>query len=89
MATRVPRMSNTYPPDLEQFVEEELASGKYKNEAELVIDALKVLRELKSRHQQLRTEIHNAILQAERGEVILLDTEATKAEGRRRLANRD
>jgi Arc/MetJ-type ribon-helix-helix transcriptional regulator len=36
------------PVDLEEFVERELAEGKYRSEAELVADALRLLRE---RHQ--------------------------------------
>jgi Arc/MetJ-type ribon-helix-helix transcriptional regulator len=36
------------PADLEEFVQRELAEGKYRSEAELVADALRLLRE---RHQ--------------------------------------
>ena len=78
-------MSETYPPQVRQFVEQELASGSYQSEDELVIEALQVFRELKSRHQRLRTDVQESIAQAERGAVKPLDTEATKAEARRQF----
>ena len=79
-------MPKTFPPELEQFVQQELANGDYQTEEELVIDALKVFRELKRRHEQLRADVQRSIEQAERGEVHPLDTDATKAAARRRWA---
>ncbi|MEX2287027.1 MAG: type II toxin-antitoxin system ParD family antitoxin [Planctomycetaceae bacterium] len=82
-------MPHAYPPDLAQFVRREMAKGDYETENDLVVDALRVLRELKTRHQHLRAELQVAIAQADRGEVVPLDTDATKKEGRRRLSEQE
>ena len=79
-------MANIYPPDLQQFMDQELASGEYQDESEVLIRALRVYREFKTRHESLRQDVIRSIEQAERGEVAPMDTEATKAEARRRLA---
>ena len=42
--------------DLEEFVQRELAEGTYRSEAELVADALRLLRE---RHQRRESPIEN------------------------------
>ena len=81
-------MSKSYPPELEQFVKQELANGTYENEEELVIDALTAFREMKQRHDELRRDVQRSIEQADRAEVAPLDTEATIAEARRRFAQR-
>jgi Arc/MetJ-type ribon-helix-helix transcriptional regulator len=39
------------PADLEAFVQQELAEGKYPSEAELVADALRLLRERQKSHE--------------------------------------
>jgi len=78
-------MSETFPPDLEQFVRQELASHEYPSREDLVVDAVRVLREVKARHEELRGRVQHSIAQAERGDARPLDTEATKAEARRRL----
>ncbi len=75
-----------YPPDLQQFMDHELASGEYRDESEVLIRALRVYREFKTRHESLRQDVERSIEQAERGEVAPLDTEATKAEAQGRLA---
>lgn len=79
-------MESIYPPDLQQFVDHELASGQYRDESEVLIQALRVYREFKTRHESLRQDVGRSLEQAERGETAPLDTEATKAEARRRLA---
>ena len=81
-------MSDVFPADIELFVQQELASQEYPSREDLVLDALRVLRELKTRHQQLREDVRRSIAQADRGETTPLDAEATKAEARRRLDGR-
>ena len=73
-------MPMTYPPELEQFVQQELANGRYQSEDELVIAALSVFREMKQRHDELRRDVQRSIEQADRGEVEELDIDAIKAE---------
>ena len=79
-------MPNAFPPEIEQFVQQELAGRVYKSRDDLVIDAVRVLRELKLRHQKLKDDVQQAVAQADRGEVTVLDPNATKAEARKRLA---
>lgn len=56
------------PADLEQFVKQELAQGKYKSEAELVAEAVRLHRERERRVQELREEILPALERLDRGE---------------------
>ncbi len=81
-------MTVEIPPELEQYVQEELARGEYRSQEELIADAVRVLRELKNRHERLRRDVETAIAQSERGESRPLDVAAIKVEGRRRLAER-
>ena len=73
-------MAQIYPPELQQFLDEELASGQYESESELVIQALRVYRELKTRHESLRKDVETAIVAADRGQVAPLDIDAVKSE---------
>ena len=75
-----------YPPAIEEFVQQELASGEYRSEADLINQALSVYRELKLRHQILRADVARAITQADSGDVAPLDIEAIKAELMEELA---
>lgn len=78
-------MLDVFPPDIEQFVRQELAGQEYRSRDDLIVDALRVLREVKGRHHKLREKVRHSIDQADRGEISPLDTELTKAEARRRL----
>lgn len=79
-------MATAYPPELERFIEDEVASGKYRSEEEVVCAALRLLREREARLQALRDEILPALEELDRGEGRPLDVEAILAWGRQRLA---
>jgi putative addiction module CopG family antidote len=81
-------MLDQFPPEINDFVKAQIAAGAYRSEDELVLDALRAFRELKLRHEALLDEVQQATAQADCGELHPLDTEATKAEARRRLAAR-
>lgn len=81
-------MSITIEPDLEEFVQQELARGEYRDASDLVSEALRLLQQ-KRRHDALREEIRIGLEQAERGEVAPLDMEEIRAEVRRRMAARN
>jgi Arc/MetJ-type ribon-helix-helix transcriptional regulator len=74
------------PSELQPFVQAEIASGAFRDEAHLVAKALQLYRDLKARHTQLRTDVQRSIEQAERGDVDELDIEQTIARGYDRLA---
>ncbi|MEX0703155.1 MAG: hypothetical protein WD069_13760 [Planctomycetales bacterium] len=82
-------MNTTYPPEIQEFVERELERGAHVDEEHLIVAALRVYRELKTRHDALRADVARSLAQAERGEVAPLDTEATKAEARRRFIDHE
>jgi Arc/MetJ-type ribon-helix-helix transcriptional regulator len=71
-------MSVSIPTYLQPFVERELATGAFADEADLVTKALELLREMKTRHEQLRGDVQRSLAQAERGEVAPLDIQSIK-----------
>ena len=73
-------MTITYPPELNEFVQQEIARGAFGSEEELVINAVSALREMKLRNEQLRRDVCEAIDQADRGEVAPLDIDEIKTE---------
>ncbi len=80
-------MEKIYPPELEKFVRQELASGNFLSEADLLNRALGVYCELKKRHNALRLEVETAIFEAERGEAKPLDIEEVIARGNQRVSD--
>ncbi|MEQ9548969.1 MAG: type II toxin-antitoxin system ParD family antitoxin [Coleofasciculus sp. G3-WIS-01] len=70
-------MPITLPPELEQFINNQVASGKYASTDEVFLAGIKLLQErenlYKGRFEELRREIMVGVEEAERGE--LLDAE--------------
>jgi Arc/MetJ-type ribon-helix-helix transcriptional regulator len=66
------RMSEILPAGLQQFVQEELASGHYPSERELVVDAVRTLREARVREDRLRAEIQARLATLDSGKAIQL-----------------
>ncbi len=81
-------MSSSFPPELQQFVRQELASGKYQSEEDMVCAGLQLLRDRDARLRALRQDVRPALEQLDRGEREPLDAESIKARGRKRLAER-
>jgi putative addiction module CopG family antidote len=79
-------MLHGLPVDLEQFIEQELAAGKYASKEELIAEAVRLLCERERRVKELRDEIFPALERLDRGEGEPLDAEDIKARGMRRLA---
>jgi putative addiction module CopG family antidote len=61
-------ISPPLPPELGQFVQQQLASGRYRSEDELLVDAVRVLRDVDVRQQQFHEDVRLAVEQLERGE---------------------
>ena len=84
-------MSSSLPPDLETFIQHEVASGNYPSPEEVISDGLRLLRERKL--YELRRDIDAGLAQLERGESIELEDdealreffEDIKRRGRERL----
>lgn len=69
-------MIATFPPDLQQFVRDEVASGHYRSEDELLLEAVRYYRESNVRWHRLREEIGTSLEQLDRGEGIELADDA-------------
>ena len=72
-------MTVEIPPDLQQFVHQVVDAGSYKNEAEVVGQALRLLQERQRRIEELRREIQPALDRLDRCEGIELDDEGLDA----------
>lgn len=86
-------MTSTIPPEFRQFVEQELASGRYRSADELVSEGLRLVRERERRRKELREKVRIGLDQLDRGEGIELDDESLgpfldeiEAEVRREMA---
>jgi antitoxin ParD1/3/4 len=67
--------SESLPPDLAQFVANQLALGKYGSASDVVCDAVRLMREREERLEALRTEVDRGIAQLESGDFVELDGE--------------
>ena len=68
-------MTVEIPSDLQQFVHNVVDAGSYKNESEVVGEALRLLQERQKRIEELRREIQPALDQLDRGEGIEIKDE--------------
>lgn len=68
----------------EQFIQQQVDSGRYASPEEAVEAAIRLWRD---RTEELRREIHVGIDELDRGERSPLDMEEIKREGRQRLAS--
>jgi putative addiction module CopG family antidote len=58
----------TLPPDLDQFVAEQIATGRYRSPEELMVDAVRVLRQLDAQQQAFHDDVREGMNQLARGE---------------------
>jgi antitoxin ParD1/3/4 len=72
-------MSDTIPSDLEQFVQQQVATGQYHSQDEVVVAGLRILREVKSRQAAFREQIQAGVDQLDRGEGIELSRDELRA----------
>ena len=86
-------MNVSLTPQMVKFVEAEVASGAYQTASEVVRDGLRMLQERKqdrqARLEEIRQQIAVGLAELDRGERFTLDIEEIKAEGRRRLAEKE
>jgi antitoxin ParD1/3/4 len=75
------------PPDLEDFVASQVASGRYASEGEVIREGLRLLEEQKNAEESLRSAIAVGLEQALRGE--LLDGEEVFEALEQRIGRRD
>lgn len=90
-------MSITIPSELKQFVDREIASGKFRSHEEVVSEALRLLRNREEKLDRLRSDIQLGIEQLESGEFITIQSpqeqaallDRIKARGRDELSKQD
>jgi len=75
----------TYPPELEAYVQQKIASGEFNSRDELAVEAVRLYREIEQRRAQLKADVQAAIDEADRGLCEPLDIDAIKAELRAEL----
>ena len=68
-------MTVEIPSDFQQFVHSVIDAGSYKNETEVVGEALRLLQDRQQRIEELRREIQPALDQLDRGEGIEIKDE--------------
>ena len=73
-------MLATIPPELEAFIQAEVASGKYASADEAVSEAVRLLQEREQQLTSLRIEIETGISAFERGEVTTIRTDSDQQE---------
>jgi putative addiction module CopG family antidote len=61
-------MTETFPPDLQQFVQQQVASGHYESEDEFLSQAVRFYRDSGIRLEQLRENINDQLRRLDRGE---------------------
>jgi putative addiction module CopG family antidote len=66
-------MSYSFPPELQQIVSQELASGNYSSENELLLDAVRLLHQREEELRNFKAQLQGRL---DRGEAIELESEA-------------
>jgi putative addiction module CopG family antidote len=76
-------------PQQQQFVDAQIATGVFREPAEVIGVALELLQQRQREHDEyVRNELSKGIASLEAGERVSWDPERIKEEGRRRLASR-
>jgi Arc/MetJ-type ribon-helix-helix transcriptional regulator len=73
-------MTTPLPADLEQYVAEKVAAGVFTSRDALVLEAVRVYRELEFRHDLLKADVQAALKQSDEGLSASLDIEAIQRE---------
>lgn len=68
-------ISKSLPPDLDKFVRDEVASGRFQSADDVVREGLRLLRERMQRADALRRDLDEGLEQLERGEGIEISDE--------------
>jgi putative addiction module CopG family antidote len=67
------------PADVEEFLHAAVAEGMYPSEQEVVVEAVRLLRDSQGRRQRLRAEIDEALASVDRGEGIEIESDEALA----------
>ena len=71
-------MPASIPPEIEQYVEQVVATGRYESAEQAVREAFRLLQEKDRRFESLRTDVKAGFDQLDRGEGIELDDDGLR-----------
>jgi Arc/MetJ-type ribon-helix-helix transcriptional regulator len=63
-------MSTAFPPDIAQFVAQELAAGHYQSEDDLLVDAVRRLRDGDEHLRKFKAQLRDRMERIERGDAV-------------------
>ena len=66
-------MTFDLPPDVQQFLDAEVAGGTYRSREDVVTEAVRMLRDSNRRFQEFREEIRARVARLRRGEGIEIE----------------
>ncbi|MBX9787301.1 MAG: hypothetical protein K2Y37_00165 [Pirellulales bacterium] len=69
-----------YPPDLELYVQQKIASGEFQSAEQFAAVAARLYRRLERRRDELKASIDAGLAELDAGDCAPLDIEAIKAE---------
>lgn len=67
-----------YPPDLDAYVQQKIASGQFQSREEFAAEAIRMYREFEARRLRMKADIAASLEQADRGQCEPLDMDAIK-----------
>ena len=67
-------------PDLEQYVQQKVASGQFASQEEFALEAMRLYRDLEVRHESLKGDVQAALEQSQKGQSEPLDVDSIKKE---------
>ena len=79
-------MGYAFPSELDQLIQEKIASGDYQSQDDVLLDAMYALNEMNRRHAELRQEIQSRAAKCGQGLSVPFDPDEIKARGRAQLA---
>ncbi|MBL9165065.1 MAG: hypothetical protein JNL18_20210 [Planctomycetaceae bacterium] len=87
-------MLDSYPPNIQAFVDQKIASGVFRSVDDFSIEAAELYLEMDRRREALKAKLANATAELDRGDGIVLEGleeigeffTGIRTEGRRRLA---
>ncbi len=72
--------------DLQNYVNQKIASGEFGTPEEFATEAIRVYRQLEKDYRQLRDELSSRIEQADAGQVLPLDVDSIKDQLRQEIS---
>jgi hypothetical protein len=90
-------MLDSYPPELQAFVQQKIAAGVFQSVDEFAIEAAELYREIDSRREEIKSKVAAGMKQLESGEYIDIEGDDelreffddVKRRGRERIATGD